>query len=341
MVKRPNLLGEVVEEEEKKVRKKRSKVKKDKTGHKTRDISEGAIIYVPRDDNMIPSGVPTLVATEQMNDIEYLLRAHLKSGVPILIRGPKGIAKTQKVAEFCETHKIPLIQLDCSEQTKRYDLIGRFIPADETVVFQIGDLARVIEIANTSGKAVICLEELNALTPNMQKVLNQLLDWRRHVYIPEVGKTYTINEGVELAIVATCNPSSYGGTFELNEDLLSRFTVYDIGYPNKDDEIGILTTLFKDLDDDVKEWIPRIVELAKETRRGVNDNQLSYALSTRDVVYLLENFIAYKEIFEKEGVDDPEEEAMELMKKGFLSKYESVERDTLEVRWKSNLGTSL
>jgi midasin (ATPase involved in ribosome maturation) len=334
--KRIDLLGEAIPDDIKKVNEPTLKLAE----MKEYDIARGATVYVPKDDHIIPEHVPPLVMTDQLTDLSVLIEAHMETGLPFLIEGPKGTAKTLAVAKWCEEHKTPLIQLDCSEQTKRYDFIGRFIPVNEQIVFQLGDLPRAIVLANEYKRAVICFEEINALTPNMQKVLNQLFDWRQHVYVPEIGRTFKLNSGCKLGIASTCNPSTYGGTFELNEDLKSRLTIYKITYPDKAEETHILETLFENNAEEVKDYLSQFVELAKETRRGYNQNEFGYALSTRDVVYLVQNFLAYKAVYKKmPNIEDVEESALGLVKEIFLAKYEQNEKETLEARWKSVIGS--
>lgn len=336
MTNKVDLLGnEIAVSKQTKQKKRKTKVKK-----QIQTLIDGVSVYIPKDDYMVPSNVPQLIRTEDIANIYTLIGAHLNTGVPLLLEGPKGTAKTLAVAKYCEENEIPLIQFDCSEQTKRYDIMGRFIPVDDKVVFQLGDLPRAIQLANTYGQAMIVFEEINALTPNMQKVLNQLFDWRNHVYVPEIGQTFKLKEGCKLGIAATCNPSTYGGTFELNEDLLSRLTIYKIGYPTKNTEVSILEQLFDSQSESVSTYLDCFAALAGETRNGYNRNEFSYALSTRDIVQMLTNFLSYKEEFSQMlNCDDPELDALELVKHTFLSKYNAAEKETLETRWKSIFGS--
>ena len=62
---------------------------------------------------------------------------------------------------------------------------------------------------------------MNALEPELQKLLNPLLDDRRH--ITANGKQFKLNNDAKLIVIATMNPSTYAGTSPLNEDLRSRF----------------------------------------------------------------------------------------------------------------------
>jgi midasin (ATPase involved in ribosome maturation) len=133
-----------------------------------------------------------------------ILESAFNSDTPVLFVGPKGTGKTLCVAYFAQEHSLPIIQFDCSESTKRYDLIGRFTKRGNEVVYILGDLAKAIVIANQAYEngyegAVLCLEEINALNPQTQKILNQLLDWRRHVYVQEINKTYKLQNGACFA----------------------------------------------------------------------------------------------------------------------------------------------
>ena len=162
-----------------------------------------------------------------------------------------------------------------------------------------------------------------------------------HIYpLQAVGKTFKLIGDAKLGIFATCNPSTYGGTFELNEDLFSRLTTFDMNYPQREEEINILEQLFADYYDEIGELFPQFVTLAKETRHGYNKNEYSYALSTRDVCYLVQNYVAYKERLEEIGHEDPEIFSKELVRKVFLSKYDTSEseREAVNLAWSRSIG---
>ena len=240
-------------------------------------VSGNGIEILPvKAEDYIPKQVPDYI---QLHDELNIYEKFLENQIPILLRGPKGTGKTLSIAYFAAKKGIPIIQFDCSENTKRFDLIGRFILKGDEVKYLLGALPTAIEIANQAGRAILVLEELNALTPQMQKVLNQILDWRRHIYIPEIGKTYELKNGAKLLICATMNPSTYGGVFELNEDLKSRFTELYVNYPKREKEKQIIS--LTGLDENLQTWL---LALAEETRAGVAKGELSYALSPRDLI---------------------------------------------------------
>jgi len=294
----------------------------------------GVEILPVRAEDYLPKKVPNYVPTDEELEI---YQAHLESGIPVLVRGPKGTGKTLSIAYFAWKTKTPIIQFDCSENTKRFDLIGRFILRGEEVKYLLGAMPTAIEVANQVGKVILVFEELNCLTPQMMKVLNQLLDWRRHVYIPEIGATYELKDGVKLLIAATMNPTMYGGVFELNEDLKSRFVELFLGYPGEEKEIEIVRANAVDNSNVDKSFYSRLVLLAKETRAGVNEGELSYALSPRDLVLVAQTFETYKSVFGSE-----EEALKQALKVAVLNRYEDkAERETAKARIQSIFGLYL
>jgi MoxR-like ATPase len=264
---------------------------------------------------------------EEIDDELTILDCHMKSGVPVDLIGPKGVGKTLSVAYYAVQNTIPIYQFDCSENTRRSDLIGRFIPIGDEVHYQIGALASGIHLANTSPmkKCILVLEEINGLTPNMQKVLNQMLDWRKQVHIPELNKTFRLDPDAELLIVATMNPSTYGGVFELNEDLASRFTSIYVKYPTRDVEERMIGGR---LDSDIKD---QILQLAEDTRNlsGTTSGSeaLDYALSPRDI----DAFIAVYESYR--GAMGDEKALKKALTHCVLNKYDDeTSRETVKKR---------
>ena len=124
----------------------------------------------------------------QTNNLDYL-NAHMNQDnpIPLCFVGPKGTGKTLVIAHFAAENNIPLIQYDCSENTRKGDLIGRYVLRGDETAYQLGVLPTAIEIANEVETCILVLEELNALAPNMQKQLNQLSASRLLTFSPIAG----------------------------------------------------------------------------------------------------------------------------------------------------------
>jgi len=241
-------------------------------------------------EHFIRRNVPKFVETQK----EFKrLDAHLRRSKPFLLIGPKGIGKTLSVDAFAEKNGLALVRYDCSENTKSYDFIGRYLPVGDEVVFQLGILPTAIEVANKSPNkmAVLVLEELSALTGAMQKVLNQLLDYRNSIFVPGINKHYQLAKDARLLICATMNPSDYGGTHELNEDLKSRFPTWKLKYPTERKEARILNT--EGIEPDL---VKNMILLAKETRGAAKKGEINYALSPRDLDTFFELIRAYEDV---------------------------------------------
>jgi nitric oxide reductase NorQ protein len=235
----------------------------------------------------------------------------------VILVGPKGIAKTLSVATWAAKHEHPIVTFDCSEDVRRSHLIGMFILRGDESPFILGPITTAIEIANEVGRCILCLEEVNALTPQMQKVLNPIGDFRRKVEVPECKRVFRLKPNAKLWLCGTMNTSVYGGVYELNEDLKSRFRMLPLDYPNKGQEQRVVKEV---VGNGVPEkTVKDILQLAHETRQKA----LDYSLSTRDVVQIIEDIKVC-------GV----EQALWLA----TGKFEGQERDFIKTRIESIFG---
>lgn len=196
--------------------------------------------------------------------------------------GPKGIGKSLSVQKYAELNGIHVVTFDCSEDVRRSQLLGSFVIRGGDTPFILGPIPTAFEIANEEGRCILVLEEINALTPQMQKILNPVTDFRRRLEVPEAKKVFRLEEGKELWVVGTMNFSVYGGVYALNEDLKSRFRMIPTNYPSSESELTILRTLTPKADSGILEGL---IRLAYETRQGA----LDYALSTRDLQQIVED----------------------------------------------------
>ena len=201
----------------------------------------------------------------------------------LVLVGPKGIGKSLALYAWCRQRNCPIITFDCSEDVRRSHLLGTFILRGNSSPFVLGPITTAFEIANEVGECVLCLEEINSLTPQMQKVINPAADFRCKVEVPEAQKVFQLRKGAKLWIVGSMNTTVYGGVYQLNEDLKSRFRMVPLDYPSPEDLRTIVNAAATELPD--KRTIEHVLTLAKETQTGA----LEYPLSPRDVVQILED----------------------------------------------------
>jgi len=235
----------------------------------------------------------------------------------LLLKGPKGDGKTLSVFAYASQKHIPVVVQECSEDTKAFNLMGSQSMIGKKTIFTLGALPTSIDVANEVGLCILLLEEINALTPQVQKQLNALTDFRQMVSMPFIGKSYRLEPSAKLWVVGTMNPSTYGGAYDMNEDLKSRFEELDITYPEHAQEKGILKAVCGSIIDDP--LLDLIIRFAKETRQQAT----GYSLSTRDVVRLVKNISMV-------GLDT----ALQMV----ICKFEGEDRDVVMKRMASVFG---
>jgi len=234
----------------------------------------------------------------------------------LILSGPKGIGKTLSLASWAVANKVPLVVVDCSEDLRRSHLMGMFVLRGTESPFILGPLPTAIDIANEIGHCILCFEEINSCSPQTQKMLNSITDYRRSVVVPECKRIFRLVPTAELWVCGTMNSIVYGGTNELNEDLKSRFRILPLDYPEKSVEQGLVSQLIN-IDDKI--FVKGVLTLAHETRQKA----LAYSLSPRDVMQILEDtLICGREI------------ALKLAS----GKFDGTDRDFFQTRVESIFG---
>jgi MoxR-like ATPase len=202
-----------------------------------------------------------------------------------ILVGPSGIAKSLSVRAFAYERKVPLVVTDCAEDTRRHHLIGtRSIEKDSTP-FVYGDMATAVDVANENGQCIYLVEEINALTPQIQKLFNPLCeDFGQRVLIPEANLVLTVKNGAKLWTVATMNTGlGYGGIYTLNDDLKRRFRMIPLDYPTKAEEQKIVSAAVSPTPD--PDLVEKVITFATETRQ----TNMGYSLSPSDVIHILQD----------------------------------------------------
>ena len=241
-------------------------------------------------------------------DLDLVMEAQSKGNFKrgLLLEGPKGTGKTQAVINFAYKKKLPLITIQCNGDTTDADLLGHDeLRADGSSGFKIGVLPRAVNIANKYGTAILLVDEANALKEKYQVAFNSLLDGRFEVTAD--GKAWKLNPNANLIIIGTMNPQTYGGMNPVNEAFASRWAREFIDYPTHAKEATILTDFTKD-----KDVVDKLIQLADFTRDKVKAEPDFYALSTRELKAVAEEFEGFK------ASGQSKEEALRLALKFFV-----------------------
>jgi nitric oxide reductase NorQ protein len=267
----------------------------------------------------------------QLSDEADELEACLLKGMNYLIEGDKGIGKTQLVHNLCLKHSLPIIPINCSEGTKIGDLIGRPQINEFGSYFQLGVLPTAIEVANKSDKkiAVLYMDEFNAMRHEIQKATNSVTDDRKSIVAN--GKTYKLDEGVKLSVIATINPSTYAGVNTLTEDAKSRFIGATWEYPSSEDIERILDWSSIPVQE-VKEPMLTLVQNIHNLRINAD---VEYSLSPRDVA----QFTNCYRMWSDSALDKPLERSL---KNAVVSKFgDTTQRELIKKQITEIFGVSV
>lgn len=248
------------------------------------EMVNGKYIY-KIDQNSYNAVAPTK-EYKDYDDLSFDIASHIESGHNLLIEGHSGIGKTQKIHEECAKRGIKLITLMCNEGTKLSDLKGHKELEGDITPYMLGVLPTAIEIANTEGQVVIYIDELGLLSPQMQGVLNETLDFRKSVTIESIGMTYKLEEKAKLIVIASTNPSTYGGRNPINPDLNARFNVRELRSPTVDEVETIVSW------DGVPENLKKgILGMYEQLVSASHTREVDYTFSPRDLDNLVEQLL--------------------------------------------------
>jgi MoxR-like ATPase len=268
--------------------------------------------------------------TPMGNELE-LLRLAIEQGLPFLMEGEKGIGKTMAVTEICAQLGIDLVSFSCSNGTTMGDIIGRERLLNDNSIFDLGVLPTAIKVANKKKKAVLYLDELNALDPEIQKMLNPVIDDRRSLIVN--NELYELDDGVVFTIIATQNPSFYAGVNPLNEDLRSRFIGKVIEYPTSKQIKSVIDWT----DIPVREVQNPLLSLAVDTLSMKKDGKVDYVISVRDIALFCKTYRAMlkSKVLKSTALESSIESAI-------LIKYaDADERETIKARAQDTFGVNV
>lgn len=260
-----------------------------------------------------------------------LLKVAIEQGLPFLMEGEKGIGKTMSVHEVCAEEKIPLVSFSCSSGTTMGDIIGRERLLNDNSIFDLGVLPTAIQVANHFGKAVLYLDELNALDPEIQKMLNPVIDDRRSLIVN--NELYELEDGVVFTIIATQNPTYYAGVNPLNEDLRSRFIGKVIEYPTSKQ----ISSVIDWTDVPVREVKNPLLSLAVDTLSMKKDNKIDYVISVRDIALFCKTYRAF---IKSKALKDLA--LVRTIRSAILIKYSDAdEREVVKARSQDTFGVNV
>lgn len=211
------------------------------------------------------------------NALDVLEKAY-RSGLFVLIIGPKGTGKTTLVRKFASMMQKELPSVNFSLRTRESHLVGTRTIDKGQISFVEGVLVKSMRTGS-----MLYLDELNAAEADVLLRLDEALDDRRQLVLKEAdGQVIKASPG--WFAIATINPLSHVGTKELPPQLLSRFPVrMRLDYPPEDLELEIVKRHAK-LDDAKIRDVRHAIQLAKSLRDAAAVEELYYSPSLRETI---------------------------------------------------------
>ncbi|HJU35657.1 MAG TPA: MoxR family ATPase [Nitrososphaera sp.] len=222
-------------------------------------------------------GQEEIIYVDWNNAFDILEKAY-RSGLFVLIIGPKGTGKTTLVRRFASEMKKDLDSVNFSLRTRESHLVGSRTLNKGEINFVEGVLVKSMR-----NGTLLYLDELNAAEADVLLRLDEALDDRRQLVLKE-AEGQIVKAADDWFVIATINPLSHVGTKELPPQLLSRFPVrMRLDYPPEDIELDIVSHHVTIDDSKVKD-VKHAIQLAKTLREAAAVEELYYSPSIRETI---------------------------------------------------------
>jgi MoxR-like ATPase len=165
--------------------------------------------------------------------MEEVLMAMLAGGHALLV-GVPGLAKTLMIRSIAEAMRLDFRRIQFTPDLVPSDITGTEIMEEDTAT----GARRFRFVRGPIFANIVLADEINRTPPRTQAALLEAMQER---HVTAAGETMYLPK--PFFVLATQNPIEQEGTYPLPEAQLDRF-LFDIriGYPTKDEEIGILRT---------------------------------------------------------------------------------------------------
>jgi len=167
----------------------------------------------------------------QRDVLDEILMAVLAGGHALLV-GVPGLAKTLMVRSVAESMRLDFRRIQFTPDLVPSDITGtELLEEDSATGARSFRFVRGPVFAN-----IVLADEINRAPPRTQAALLEAMQEHR---VTAAGETMRLPE--PFFVLATQNPIEQEGTYPLPEAQLDRF-LFDIriGYPNEEEEVGIL-----------------------------------------------------------------------------------------------------
>jgi nitric oxide reductase NorQ protein len=221
-----------------------------------------------------------------MNELKwkYLIRSAVR-GKNMMMTGMSGCGKTMSAKALVNALDRPDFYFNMgATQDPRSTLIGNVHFNHDTGTWLSESLfVQAIQTPN----AVILLDELTRAHPDAWNILMPVLDQgQRYLRLDEKADQATIKVAEGVTFIATANiGNEYTATRMLDKALLDRFSVIEMDILNQEEEHGLLSYMFPNVENKILEDVASIAHLTRVESH--NDSpRIDSGISTRTSVEL-------------------------------------------------------
>jgi cobaltochelatase CobS len=205
-----------------------------------------------------------------------------KKSIPALLVGQTGTGKNTILRFIAEQNeRRDVIRLNLTGDTTVDDLIGHYQIKDRSTVWQDGSVTDAVRNGH-----ILILDEVNAAQPEVLFALQSLLDDDKSLTLTSHDNSI-VKAHKNFRIFATMNPTSgYAGTKSMNKAFMSRFgVVLEVEYVDPETEMSLIESLVPKVK---RDDLLIMVETARVARDRLHHEQLSFPVSTRDLIFWAE-----------------------------------------------------